>query len=153
MGRHLEHGTPIRSLTSLILPPQFGQEPSNTALSLIFTVAGAAGPLINRAPPPSSKALKRPGYNPMGMAYHPKAYLIRKRNVRPGLDARTKIIMALEEEPGLTMARIAEKTGLSYSSVRLHMASLEEEGVVARKGKRPYSWFLTGLGQARLTDF
>jgi len=88
-----------------------------------------------------------------GMPYHPKAYLTRKRNVRPGLDARTKILKALEEEPGLTMAQIADRTGLSYSSVRLHLASLEREGVVARKGKRPYTWFLTGLGQARLTDF
>jgi len=87
------------------------------------------------------------------MAYHPKAYLTHKRNVRPGLDARTKILSVLEAEPGLTIAKIAEKTGLSYSSVRLHMASLEKEGVVIRKGKKPYSWFLTGLGQARLTDF
>jgi len=87
------------------------------------------------------------------MAYHPKAYLTHKRNVRQGLNARTKILSVLEAEPGLTMAEIAEKTGLSYSSVRLHMASLEREGVVIRKGKRPYSWFLTGLGQARLTDF
>ena len=88
-----------------------------------------------------------------GMPYHPKAYLTHKRNVRPGLSARTKILAALEERPGLTVAQLAELTGLSRSSVRLHLASLRREGVVDRRGKRPYAWFLTGLGQARLTDF
>ncbi|RLI12921.1 hypothetical protein DRO33_02005 [Candidatus Bathyarchaeota archaeon] len=87
------------------------------------------------------------------MAYHPRAWLTHKRNVRPGLDARTKIIMALEREPGLTIAQISQRTGLSYSSVRLHLKSLEREGIVARRGKRPYSWVLTGRGQARLTEF
>ncbi len=87
------------------------------------------------------------------MAYHPKAYLTHKRNVRPGLDARTKILAALERNPGLTVAQLAELTGLSRSSVRLHLSSLEKEGIVARRGKRPYTWVLTGLGQARLTDF
>jgi len=87
------------------------------------------------------------------MSYHPKAYLTHKRNVRPGLVARTKILTALEEHPGLTVAQLAELTGLSPSSVRLHLASLRREGVVNRRGKRPYAWFLTGRGQARLTDF
>ena len=87
------------------------------------------------------------------MAYHPRAYLTHKRNVRPGLEARTKIITVLEARPGLTAAQIAAETGLSYSSVSLHLRSLEKEGIVARRGGRPYRWFLTGLGQARLTDF
>jgi len=87
------------------------------------------------------------------VAYHPRAYLTHKRNVRPGLDARTRILLLLEVEPGLTAAQIASRTGLSYSSVRLHLSSLEKEGIVARRGKRPYRWALTGLGQARLTEF
>ncbi|HDI00901.1 MAG TPA: transcriptional regulator [Candidatus Bathyarchaeota archaeon] len=87
------------------------------------------------------------------MPYHPRAWLAHKRNVKPGLNARTKIIMALEEEPGLTIAQLSERTGLSYSAIRHHLASLEREGIVARSGRRPFKWALTGLGQARLTEF
>lgn len=87
------------------------------------------------------------------MAYHPRAWLTHKRNVRAGLDARTRIITALEREPGLTIAQLSDRTGLSYSSVRHHLSSLEREGIVARGGKRPFKWSLTGLGQARLTEF
>ena len=79
------------------------------------------------------------------MPYHPKAYLTHKRNVRPGLDARTRILETLEEHPGLTVAQLAEFTGLSRSSVRLHLASLRREGVVDRRGRRPYTWFLLSL--------
>ena len=100
-----------------------------------------------------TKSFKPLGRPYPGMAYHPKAYLTHKRNVRRGLDARTRILVALEERPGLTVAQLAEATGLSRSSVRLHLRSLEREGVVAKKGKRPYAWFLTGRGQARLTEF
>jgi len=87
------------------------------------------------------------------MAYHPRAYLSLKRNVRPGLATRTKILNALEARPGLTVQEISELTGLSCSAIRRHLLSLEEEGIVARKGKRPFKWALTGLGQARLTEF
>jgi hypothetical protein len=31
-----------------------------------------------------------------------------------------------------------------------HLRLLESEGTVNRKGKRPYIWLLTGLGQKRL---
>jgi len=87
------------------------------------------------------------------MAYHPRAYLSLKRNVRPGLATRTKILSALEERPGLTVSELSELTGLSSSAIRKQLISLEEEGIVARRGKRPFKWTLTGLGQARLTEF
>ena len=89
----------------------------------------------------------------LNMAYHPKAYLSLKRNVRPGLATRTKILNALEERPGLTVLELSELTGLSPSAIRRQLLSLEEEGIVARRGRRPFKWALTGLGQARLTEF
>ncbi len=87
------------------------------------------------------------------MAYHPRAYLSLKRNVRPGLATRTKILDALEERPGLTVLELSELTGLSQSAVRKQLLSLEKEGIVARTGRKPYKWAMTGLGQARLTEF
>ena len=87
------------------------------------------------------------------MAYHPRAYLAQVRNIRPGLATRTKLLEALEGHPGLTVRELAELTGLSPSAIRRQLANLEREGIVARRGKRPYRWALTGLGQARLTEF
>ena len=66
---------------------------------------------------------------------------------------RTKILNALEERPGLTVLELSELTGLSPSAIRRQLLSLEEEGIVARRGRRPFKWALTGLGQARLTEF
>jgi len=83
-------------------------------------------------------------------AYHPNAFISARRNIRPGLVARTKIVLLLEKEPLNTRALI-EQTKLSPSSVRYHLRLLEAEKVVSHKGNRPYSWELTGVGQQRLT--
>lgn len=85
------------------------------------------------------------------IAYHPKAYLLRKRNVKLGLTARSKILAFLEGK-GASAGKIAGETGMSYSIALHHLKLLEVEGVVARKGKRPYTWELTGTGQTRLID-
>jgi hypothetical protein len=47
-------------------------------------------------------------------------------------------------------AAIAKEKVLSYGVVMHHLRLLENEGTVNRKGKRPYVWVLTGLGQKRL---
>ena len=85
------------------------------------------------------------------IAYHPKAFLSLKRNVRPGLLARTKIILVLEKK-ALNAKSISQETGLSYASVLHHLHLLEAENILTRKGKRSYVWELTGAGQQRLTD-
>ena len=85
------------------------------------------------------------------IAYHPKAFLTLKRNVRPGLLARTKIVLVLEKKASNAKS-VMRETGLSYASVLHHLRLLEAENILTRKGKRPYLWELTGAGQQRLTD-
>lgn len=85
------------------------------------------------------------------IAHHPKAFLTLKRNVQPGLLARTKIVLILEKKASDAKS-VAQETGLSYASVLHHLHLLEAENILTRKGKRPYLWELTGVGQQRLTD-
>jgi predicted transcriptional regulator len=82
---------------------------------------------------------------------HPNAYLKNIRNVGSGLKARTKILEALENKP-CDGVRIANERSLSYSVVMHHLRLLENEGIVHRKGRRPYYWVSTGLGQKRLVS-
>jgi len=83
------------------------------------------------------------------VSYHPKAFLLHKKNVRRGLTARTKILSFLEENP-LNTKMLAKKIGVSYASVLRHLHLLEDEHIVTRQGKKPYFWKLTGVGQQRL---
>ena len=81
--------------------------------------------------------------------YHPNAYLVDFRNVKPGLRARTRILDALER--GSAGAKtIAKRTKLHYGVVMHHLKLLKAKGIVQRKGSRPFIWALTGLGQKRL---
>lgn len=81
--------------------------------------------------------------------YHPNAYLVDFRNVKPGLRARTRILDALER--GSADAKtIAKRTKLHYGVVMHHLKLLKAKGIVQRKGSRPSIWALTGLGQKRL---
>ncbi|NIU84235.1 MAG: hypothetical protein GWN31_10775 [Candidatus Thorarchaeota archaeon] len=84
-------------------------------------------------------------------AYHPKAFLFIKRNVRPGLTVRTLIVLLLEKG-ALNAKTTAQKTQLSYRVVLHHLHLLEDENILVRKGNRPYLWELTGAGQQRLTN-
>lgn len=81
--------------------------------------------------------------------YHPKAFLTRKKNVKRGLIVRSKVIYALEKEGPLDAKRLAEKLGLSYSSVLHHLRLLKIEKTVVKQGKTGF-WKLTGAGQQRL---
>jgi len=71
------------------------------------------------------------------------------KNVKSGLEARTKILNFLEVL-GADASAIAVEKALSYRVVMHHLRLLENEGIVTRKGKRPYMWLLTGIGQKRL---
>jgi predicted transcriptional regulator len=71
------------------------------------------------------------------------------KNVKNGLKARTRILNALEQRAS-SAASVAKEKSLSYGVVMHHLRLLENEGTVNRKGKRPYFWLLTGLGQKRL---
>jgi len=81
--------------------------------------------------------------------YHPNAYLVDFRNVKPGLRARTRILSALERISA-DAKTIAKRTKLHYGVVMHHLKLLKAKEIVQRKGSRPSIWALTGLGQKRL---
>ncbi|MDH5783494.1 MAG: hypothetical protein OEZ35_07525 [Candidatus Bathyarchaeota archaeon] len=83
--------------------------------------------------------------------YHPKAFLTEKRNVRLGLLARSRIARFLEKQSS-NAKTIAKGIGKSYAVVLHHLRLFEAEKVVARKGKRPFQWELTGAGQQTLVQ-
>ncbi|MCX8204147.1 MAG: methyltransferase domain-containing protein [Candidatus Nezhaarchaeota archaeon] len=84
--------------------------------------------------------------------FEPKAYLRRIRNVRRGLELRSLIIKMLRGE-SLTIRKLAEKAGCSYSSAFRQVKNLEREGIVERLDNRPAKWKLTGRGQACIRDY
>lgn len=81
--------------------------------------------------------------------YHPNAYLASIKNMKLGLRARTRILNVLEKLSG-DANEVAKESGLRYGVVMHHLKLLAAEGIVERKGGRPYVWGLTGLGQKRL---
>ena len=83
--------------------------------------------------------------------YHPNAYLLAIRNVKLGLQARTKILGVLEKH-SVDAKTIGKEARMSYGVVMHHLRLLEAEGTVERKGSRPHVWMLTGLGQKRLVN-
>ena len=82
-------------------------------------------------------------------SYHPNAFLSLKRNVQAGLSARTQIIVFLEKKSSTT-ANISCETGLSYAVVLYHLHLLEAENLLRHRGRRFFTWELTGAGQQRL---
>jgi predicted transcriptional regulator len=85
------------------------------------------------------------------LSHHPNAFLSLKRNIQPGLSARTQIISILEVRTSTTR-KISQQTELSYKAVLYHLHLLEAETIVSHMGRRRYVWELTGLGQQRLTE-
>jgi len=83
--------------------------------------------------------------------YHPKAFLLRTKNIKPGLVARTRIVLLLEKD-SLTANQISEKSKLGYSSVLHHLHLMENEHIVSRSDEKPYKWTLTGAGQKTLLE-
>lgn len=84
-------------------------------------------------------------------AYHPNAYLSDVKNVKLGLRARTRILNVLEKF-SVDAKKIAKEAEMHYRVVLYHLRLLEAEGIVERKGSKPHTWVLTGLGQKRLVN-
>jgi hypothetical protein len=81
---------------------------------------------------------------------HPKAYLTSKRNVKPGLISRSKILHALEESRK-SASIIARETTLSYECVTYHLMIMKKDHLVERITKtKPFAWGLTPYGQQKL---
>jgi predicted transcriptional regulator len=87
----------------------------------------------------------------LSLPHHPNAFLSLKRNIQPGLSARTQIISALEVRTSTTR-KISQETRLSYKAVLYHLHLLEAEKIVGHRDRRRYVWELTGAGQQRLTE-
>jgi predicted transcriptional regulator len=87
---------------------------------------------------------------PKAPAFHPKAYLTSKRNVKAGLLSRSKILVVLERERK-TASAIAKEASLSYECVTYHLKTLKKERLVDKLTKaKPFTWGLTPFGQQRL---
>ncbi len=86
-----------------------------------------------------------------GVNYHPNAFLNSKKNIKPGLVARTKLLVVLEDQTSKT-TKLSKKAQLSYSIALYHLHLLEAENIVRHIGKHRYLWHLTGAGQQRLID-
>ena len=84
-------------------------------------------------------------------AYHPKAYLSNIKNVRRGLQARTRMLNVLDKR-SVDAKTIAKETEMHYGVVMHHLRLLEAEGIIERKQSKPHIWMLTGLGQKRLVN-
>jgi predicted transcriptional regulator len=87
---------------------------------------------------------------PKAPAFHQKAYLTSKRNVKAGLISRSKILTVLEKELKSASA-IAKEAALSYECVTYHLKTLKKERLVDKLTKtKPYTWGLTPFGQQKL---
>lgn len=87
---------------------------------------------------------------PKAPAFHPKAYLTSKRNVKAGLLSRSKILVVLERERK-TASAIAKEASLSYECVTYHLKTLKKERLVEKLTKaKPFTWGLTPFGQQKL---
>jgi predicted transcriptional regulator len=84
-------------------------------------------------------------------AYHPKAYLSNIKNIRRGLQARTRILDVLDKR-SVDAKNIANETGMHYGVIRHHLRLLEIEGIIERGQGKPHIWVVTGLGQRRLVN-
>lgn len=83
-------------------------------------------------------------------AFHPKAYLTSRRNVKAGLISRSKILLVLEADHK-TASAIAKAAALSYECVTYHLKSMKKERLVDRLTKaKPFTWGLTPFGQQKL---
>jgi DNA-binding transcriptional ArsR family regulator len=83
--------------------------------------------------------------------YHPNAYLLTVKNIKPGLQARTSLLTFLEKK-GHIAKDLATTSKLSYRAVSHHLRLLEKAGIVKRKRGIPHVWLITGRGQKRLIN-
>jgi predicted ArsR family transcriptional regulator len=83
--------------------------------------------------------------------YHPNAYLSKIKNIKRGLQARTRVLNVLDNG-SFDAKAIAKEGRMNYGVVVHHLRLLEAEGIVERKLGRPHIWMLTGFGQKRLVN-
>lgn len=83
---------------------------------------------------------------------NPTAYLARIRNVKKGVNTRSRILELISSKP-LTIRKIAERVGRSRSSIRRHLKNMEAEGIVrSQRYKGRTIWMTTGIGQKAIEE-
>lgn len=83
---------------------------------------------------------------------NPRAYLAKIKNVKRGVDTRSRILELIQSKP-LTLRKIAESIGKSSSSVRRHLKNMESEGIVrSQRYKGRIIWTSTGIGQKSIEE-
>jgi hypothetical protein len=80
------------------------------------------------------------------IAHHPNAFLNLKRNIQPGLSARTQILSIFEKRV-CDAKTVSRETELNYKTFLYHL--LEAENILSHKGRRRYLWQLSGFGQQK----
>ncbi|MCF8885133.1 MAG: winged helix-turn-helix domain-containing protein [Nitrososphaerota archaeon] len=81
-----------------------------------------------------------------------KAYLASIRNVKRGVNTRSKILEVISNKPQ-TLKSIAREVGKSSSCIRRHLRNMEKEGIVrSQKFKGKKIWIVTGLGQKAIEE-
>ncbi len=85
--------------------------------------------------------------------YHPNAWLLGYRNIRPGLHRRTEILRILEKESS-TAHNISDQVGVSYSTILYHLHHLEHHQIVQRANSQPpLNWVIQSTGQQTLNNY
>lgn len=83
---------------------------------------------------------------------NPRAYLTSVKNVRRGLEARSKILEALAGRE-LSARELSRLTGLPIHRVHYHLKRLKTDGIVTKRGKgRKIVFRVTGAGQTSLEE-
>jgi len=89
----------------------------------------------------------------MNQVFHPNAWLSGFRNVKPGLERRTEILLILENDSD-TAKQLSEKINVTYSTILYHLHHLESKSIVKRTDtKPPYKWKIEPVGQQRLNTY
>lgn len=80
------------------------------------------------------------------------AYLLRIRNVRRGLIMRSKILEFLDNDTWTTPSTLAEKVGITSSTVLYHLKNMERENTVERDSNGG-GWRVPPTQQVELTEY
>jgi DNA-binding IclR family transcriptional regulator len=80
------------------------------------------------------------------------AYLLRIRNVRRGLIMRSKILELIDSDKWTIPSALAEKVGITSSTVLYHLKNMEREDIVERDS-RGGGWRVSPTQQVELTDY
>lgn len=82
-----------------------------------------------------------------------RAYLSGMRNTRRGLETRSGIIKVLMTKGPARVSEISRGLPRCDRTVRRHLTKMEDRGIAVKvRGKRPFIWNLSGVGQQSLEE-